>query len=56
MHGWQLALHDLIVAWNLALLGRLDDAEPAAHLSVERFDAQGEVWLPVDSLSILSPI
>ena len=56
VHGWQLALHDLIVAWNLALLGRLDDAEPAARSSVERFDAQGEVWLPVDSLSILARI
>ena len=39
VHGWQLALHDLIVAWNLALPGRLDDAEQAAHSSVERFDA-----------------
>ena len=56
VHGWQLALHDLIVAWNLALLGRLDDAEQAAHSSVKRFDAQGEVWLPVDSLSILALI
>ncbi|MGH3204957.1 MAG: ATP-binding protein, partial [Streptosporangiaceae bacterium] len=55
-HGWQLALHDLIVAWNLALLGRFDDAEPAARSSVERFDAQAEVWLPVDSLSILALI
>ena len=55
-HGWQLALHDLIAAWNLALMGRLDDAEPAAHSSVERFDAQREVWLPVDSLSILALI
>ena len=56
VHGWQLALHDLIVAWNLALLGRLDDAEQAAHSSVERFDTQGDVWLPVDSLSILALI
>jgi predicted ATPase len=56
VHVWQLALHDLIVAWNLALLGRLDDAEQAAHSSVERFDMQGEVWLPVDSLSILALI
>ena len=56
VHGWQLALHDLIVAWNLALLGRLDDAEQAAHSSVERFDAHGEVWLSVDSLSILALI
>ena len=55
-HGWQLALHDLIVAWNLALLGQLDDAEQAARSSVERFDTQAEVWLPVDSLSILALI
>ena len=56
VHGWQLAVHDLIVAWNLALLGRLDDAEPAARSSVERFDAQGEVWYTVDPLSILAGI
>ena len=56
VHGWLLAVHDLIVAWNLALLGRLDDAEQAARSSVERFDAQGEVWLSVDSLSILALI
>ncbi len=55
-HGWQLAVHDLIVAWNLALLGRLDDAEPAARSSVKRFDAQGEVWYTVDPLSILAGI
>jgi predicted ATPase/DNA-binding SARP family transcriptional activator len=56
VHGWQLAVHDLIVAWNLALLGRLDDAEPAARSSVERFDAEGEVWYTVDPLSILAGI
>jgi len=56
VHGWQLAVHDLIVAWNFALLGRLDDAEPAARSSVERFDAQGEVWYTVDPLSILAGI
>ena len=56
VHGWQLAVHDLIVGWNLALSGRLDDAEPAARSSVERFDAQGEVWYTVDSLSILAGI
>jgi predicted ATPase/DNA-binding SARP family transcriptional activator len=56
VHGWQLALHDLIVAWDLALLGQFDDAEQAARSSVERFDAQGEVWLPLDSLSILALI
>jgi predicted ATPase/DNA-binding SARP family transcriptional activator len=56
VHGWQLAVHDLIVGWNLALSGRLDDAEPAARSSVERFDAQGEVWYTVDTLSILAGI
>ena len=56
VHDWQLALHDLILAWTLALLGRLDDAEPAAHSSVDRFDTHGEVWLPVDALSILALI
>ncbi len=56
VHDWQLALHDLILAWTLALLGRLDEAEPAAHSSVKRFDAHGEVWLSVDALSILALI
>ena len=56
VNGWQLAMHDLIVAWDLALMGRLDDAEPAARSSAERFDAQGEVWLSVDPLSILAGI
>ncbi len=56
VHGWQLGVHDLIVAWNLALLGRLDDAEQAAHSSAERFDAQGEVWYSVDPLNILAGI
>jgi tetratricopeptide (TPR) repeat protein len=46
----------LIVAWNLALLGRFDDAEPAARSSVERFDTQGEVWLSVDPLNLLAGI
>jgi predicted ATPase/DNA-binding SARP family transcriptional activator len=56
VHGWQLAMHDLILAWNLALLGRLDDAEQAAHSSIERFGRQGEVWLSVDPLNILAGI
>jgi tetratricopeptide (TPR) repeat protein len=56
VHGWLLAYHDCIVAWNLALSGRLDDAEPTARSSVERFDAQGEVWYTVDPLSILAGI
>ena len=41
LHGWQLAMHDLILAWNLALLGRLDGAEQAARSSIERFSTQG---------------
>jgi hypothetical protein len=42
-HGWLLAVHDLIVAWNLVSLGRVEDAEAAARSSLERFDAEGEV-------------
>ena len=38
------------------MLGRLDDAEQAARSSVERFDAQGEVWFSVGSLNILAGI
>jgi tetratricopeptide (TPR) repeat protein len=56
VHRWQLAVHDLVVAWNLALLGRLDESEPVARSSVERFDAEGEVWYTVDPLSNLAGI
>jgi predicted ATPase len=56
VHGWLLAYHDWIVAENLMLLGQFDDAEPAARSGVERFDAQGEVWMPVGSLHILAGI
>jgi predicted ATPase/DNA-binding SARP family transcriptional activator len=56
VHGWLLAVHDWIVAWNLTLLGQFDDAEPAARSSAERFDAQGDVWLSVDPLNILAGI
>ena len=56
LHGWLLAVHDWIVAWNLTLLGQFDDAEQAARSSVERFDAQGEVWFSVDPLNILAGI
>jgi tetratricopeptide (TPR) repeat protein len=55
-HGWLLAAHDLIVAWNLASLGRLDDAELAARSSLERFDAEGEVLLVVSPLNALAGI
>ena len=56
VHGWLLAYHDWIVAENLTLLGQFDDAEPAARSGAERFDAQGEVWMPVGPLHILAGI
>ncbi len=55
-HGWLLGVHDLIVAWNLLSLGRLQDAEPVARSSLERFDAQGEVLLVVSPLNALASI
>jgi predicted ATPase/DNA-binding SARP family transcriptional activator len=55
-HGWLLGAHDLIAAWNLLSLGRLEDAEPAARSSLERFDAQGEVLLVVSPLNALASI
>jgi predicted ATPase/DNA-binding SARP family transcriptional activator len=55
-HGWLLGVHDLIVAWNLLSLGRLEDAEPLARSSLERFDAQGEVLLVVSPLNALASI
>jgi predicted ATPase/DNA-binding SARP family transcriptional activator len=55
-HGWLLGAHDLIVAWNLLSLGRLEDAEPVARSSLERFDAQGEALLVVSPLNALASI
>jgi predicted ATPase/DNA-binding SARP family transcriptional activator len=55
-HGWLLGAHDLIVAWNLLSLGRLEDAEPVARSSLERFDAAGEVLLVVSPLNALASI
>jgi predicted ATPase len=54
--GWLLAIHDLIVAWNLVSLGRLEDAEPAARSSLERFDVEGEVLVVVSPLNALAGI
>jgi predicted ATPase/DNA-binding SARP family transcriptional activator len=56
VHGWLLAYHDWIVAENMMLLGQFDDAEPAARSGVERFDAQGEVWMSVGPLHALAGI
>ena len=55
-HGWLLGVHDLIVAWNLLSLGRLEDAEPVARSSLEWFDAAGEVLLVVSPLNALASI
>ncbi len=55
-NGWLLAVHDLMVAWNLFSLGRLEDAETAARSSVERFDAQRETWAVVSPLIALAYI
>jgi tetratricopeptide (TPR) repeat protein len=54
--AWLLAVHDLMVAWNLFSVGRLEDAETAARSSVERFDAQGETWAVVSPLIALAYI
>ena len=55
-HGWLLAAHDLIVAWNLLSLGRLADAEPVARSSLERFEAAEEVLVVVSPLNALASI
>jgi predicted ATPase len=54
--GWLLAAHDLIVAWNLLSLGRLEDAEPFARSSLARFDAADEVLVVVSPLNALASI
>jgi tetratricopeptide (TPR) repeat protein len=55
-HGWILATHDLMVVWNLLSLGRLEDAEPVARSSLERFYAEGEVLVVVSPLHALASI
>ena len=55
-HGWLLAVHDLIVAWNLVSLGRLEEAEPVARSSLEGFDAADEVLVVVSTLNALASI
>ncbi len=54
--GWLLAAHDMLVSWNMASFGRLDEAEAAARSSIERFDAVGEVLLVVNPLNALAGI
>ena len=55
-HGWILATHDMMAVWNLLPLGRLEDAEPVARSSLERFDTEGEVLLVVSPLHALASI
>jgi predicted ATPase len=55
-HGWLLGTHDMLVSWNMASFGRLDEAEAAARSSIERFDAAGEVWLVVNALNALAGV
>ena len=55
-HGWLLATHDMLVSWNMASFGRLDEAEAAALSSIERFDAAGEVLLVVNALNALAGV
>ncbi len=54
--GWLLGAHDMLVSWNMASFGRLDEAEAAARSSIQRFDAVGEVLLVVNSLNALAGI
>ena len=54
--GWLLGAHDMLLTWNLAAFGRLDEAEAAARSSIERFDSVGEVLLVVNSLNALAGI
>ena len=55
-HGWLLGTHDMLVSWNMASFGRLDEAEAAALSSIERFDAAGEVLLVVNALNALAGV
>ena len=54
--GWLLGAHDMLLTWNLAAFGRLDEAESAARSSIERFDALGEVFLVVNALNALAGV
>jgi tetratricopeptide (TPR) repeat protein len=46
----------MLVSWNMASFGRLDEAEAAARSSIERFDAVGEVLLVANALNALAGI
>ncbi len=55
-NGWLLARARPGRRLGPAVLGRLDDAEPAARSSLERFDQEGEVLLVVSPLNVLARI
>jgi tetratricopeptide (TPR) repeat protein len=55
-HRWLLGAHDLLVAWNAASLGQLEEAEIAARSSLQHLDAVGEVLLVVSPLNALAGI
>jgi tetratricopeptide (TPR) repeat protein len=46
----------MLLTWNMASFGRLDEAEAAARSSIERLDAVGEVLLIVNSLNALAGV
>jgi predicted ATPase/DNA-binding SARP family transcriptional activator len=54
--GWLLAVHDLVVAWNMLLLGGPEEVEQAARSSLERFNAEGETWFSVEPLGLLAGV
>jgi predicted ATPase/DNA-binding SARP family transcriptional activator len=53
---WLLGAHDMLVTWNMASFGRLEEAETSARSSIARFDAVGEVVLVVNSLNALAGV
>ena len=55
-HGWLLGTHEMLVSWNMASFGRLDEAEGAALSSIQHFDTAGEVFLVVNALNALAGV
>jgi predicted ATPase len=51
---WRLAIHDYLVARNLAGLGEADRADAFAVASVARFREIGEVWLIFEGLGLVA--
>ena len=46
----------MLLTWNLAAFGRLDEAESAARSSIDHFDAAGEVFLVINSMNALAGV